>query len=167
MSNVHPQARTSTIFSEQDLKSVNDQINRRWGLIALPCAVLLGVLIFSLFVRIEWLSTASTILIGAILIAAGDLAIKPLRCYRRLLRNVLYGRVHDATLPFVAFSEDVNMVDGVPCRAMTCLDYDSKNRPYERLFYFVAMKKAPELRQGQSVLVRHHDLIVADVVPAE
>lgn len=167
MSNDHPQARPSTIFSEQDLKAVNDQINRRWGLIALPCAALLGVLIFSLFARIEWLSTAATILIGAILIAASDLAVKPLSCYRRLLRNVLYGRVHEATLPFVAFSEDVNMVDGVPCRAMTCLDYDGKNRPYERLFYFVAMKAAPDFKEGDSVCVSHHDLIVADVVPAE
>ena len=167
MSTNRTEPRSSTLFSQQDLDAVNAQISHRWLLIAIPCALLLATLIFSLVVRIEWITTACTILIGVILIAAGDLAIKPLNCYRRLLRNVLFGRVHEATLPFVAFSEDVNMVDGVPCRAMTCLDYDGKNRPYERLFYFVAMKKAPELREGQTVCVSHHDLIVADVVPAE
>ncbi|MBQ7848819.1 MAG: hypothetical protein IJ343_03770 [Clostridia bacterium] len=167
MSNIRTEARKGTVFSEQDLTSLNAQINRRWGLIAIPCVLLLATLIASLIVRIEWITVACTILIGVILIAAGDLAIKPLSCYRRLLRNVLYGRVHEATLPFVAISEDINMVDGVPCRALTCTDYDGKNRPYERLFYFVALKPTPDFREGERVLVRHHDLIVADVIRAE
>lgn len=167
MSTTRPEARSSTLFSQQDLDAVNAQINHRWTLIAIPCAVLLGVMIFSLIVRIEWITVACTILIGAILIAAYDLAVKPLNCYRRTLRDVLFGRIHEATLPFVAFSEDVNMVDGVPCRALTCLDYDAKNRPYERLFYFIALKQTPEFHEGESVLVRHHGLIVTDLLPAE
>lgn len=167
MSNPSVQACTSTVFSPQDLTALNTQINKRWMLIAVPCTVLLSLLIASLIVRIEWLTSFSTILIGIILICSYDLFIKPLNCYRRLLRNVLFGRVHEATLPFVAISEAVNLVDGVPCRAVTCLDIDGKGRPYDRLFYFVALKNFPTFQEGEKVLVKHHDLTIADITPAE
>ena len=92
--------------------------------------------------------------------------MKPLVCYRRHLRNVLYGRVHETVLPFVALSEDVNMVSGVACRAMTCLDYDGKGRPYDRLFYFDCLKQFPDFTEGEMLRVVHHDLVVADVTRA-
>lgn len=158
--------RTSTIYSAKDYETIQAQIRKRWRIVALPCIVLLAVLIWSLTARIEWVTTGCTILIGVILIAAYDLAIKPLDCYRRHLRNVLYSRVHEATLPFVALSEDISMVEGVACRALTCLDYDAKGRPYDRLFYFDCLKQFPEAAEGDMLRVIHHDLVVADVTLA-
>ena len=128
--------------------------------------LLIAVLVYSLMVRIEWLTSGSTILILAGLIAAYDLAIKPLVCYRRHLNNVLHGRVRESTLPFVALGEDVNMVDGVAYRAMTCQDTDGKGRPYDRLFYFDSLKPFPDFAEGEMLHIIHHDLVVADVTRA-
>lgn len=159
-------ARENTIYSPEDLQVIRDQIRMRWIAVAIPCVILLALLIASLVVRVEALTTVCTILIGAILIFCWDLFLKPLNCYRKYLDNVLHGRKHEAVLPFVALSEDVNVVDGVPCHALTCQDTDAKGRPYDRLFYFDAHKDFPAFQEGEMLRVVHHDLIVADVTRA-
>ena len=156
----------SSIYSTQDLKAIQDQIRMRWIAVAVPCALLLALLIVSLVIRAEAVTTICTILIGSILIFCWDLFLKPLNCYRKYLDNVLNGRTHEAMLPFVALSEDINMVDGVPCYALTCQDTDAKGRPYDRLFYFDAHKDFPGFQEGEMLRVIHHDLIVADVMRA-
>ena len=154
---------SSTIYSEKDYEAVSRQLRQRWITVAIPCAILLAVVVWSLIRRLEVVTTVSTILIGIILIAAYDLCIKPLCCYRQLLDTVLHGRTRETTLPFVSISEDVNLVDGVNCRALSCLDYDGKGRPYDRLFYFDALKEFPDFQQGDMLRIVHHDLIVADI----
>lgn len=159
-------ARKTSIYSIEDLNAIRSQIKRRWLAVAIPCVLLLAGIVVSLVFRIEMITTACTILLGVILIFCWDLLIKPLSCYRKHLENVLFGRVHEAKLPFVFLSEEINMVDGVACRMMTCQDIDAKGRPYDRLFYLDAEKSCPEFKEGEMVLVLHHDLIVADVTAA-
>ena len=159
-------ARTTSIYSIEDLDSIRSQIKSRWLAVALPCVLLLAGIVVSLVFRQEIITTACTILLGAILIFCWDLLIKPLNCYRKHLENVLFGRVHAATLPFVFLSEEINVVDGVACRMLTCQDTDAKGRLYDRLFYLDAEKSCPEFKEGEMVLVLHHDLIVADVTAA-
>lgn len=159
-------ARQSTIYSQEDLDAINRQIRQRWLAVAAPCAALLAGVVVSLIFRVEAVTTICTILIGVLLIFCYDLLIKPLCCYRKLLKNVLFGRVHEAKLPFVALSEDVNMVDGVACHQLICEDFDAKGRPYERLFYFDAEKTCPEFQAGDRLHIVHHDLLVADVTRA-
>lgn len=153
----------SSIYSEKDHEAISQQLNHRWTLIAIPCAALLALLIMSLIYRVEWVTSACTVLIGVILIAAYDLAIKPLRCYKRHLHDMLHGRSRETTLPFISISEDISLVDGVNCRAVFCLDYDGKGRPYDRLFYFDALKEFPDFKEGDMLRITHHDLLVADV----
>lgn len=160
------QARESSIYSPADHQAISQQINKRWLFIGIPCALLAAVLVISLIIRLEWLTICSSVAIGAVLIAAYDLTLRPLVCYRRHLNNVLYGRAREATLPFVALSEDVNLVDGVSYRAMTCSDIDGKGRPYDRLFYFDALKPFPDVKEGDMLRVVHHDLVVADITRA-
>ncbi|MGN0794397.1 MAG: hypothetical protein ACI4MG_08020 [Aristaeellaceae bacterium] len=151
------------LYTESDLSSICRQIRKRWRIVCIPCLLLLGILIWSLTQRLEWITTACTILIGGLLIAVFDLAIRPLNCYRKHLDNVLHGRIHAVTLPFVSISEDVNLVDGVAYRSMTCLDVDGKGRPYDRLFYFDAQKQFPDYQEGDQLLIRHHGLLIADI----
>ena len=56
-------SRTSTIYSVKDHDAINRQINKRWRIIAIPCIILLVVLVWSLTARIEWVTTVSTILL--------------------------------------------------------------------------------------------------------
>lgn len=162
-SEIHLQARKSAIYSEQDHSVITGQLKKRWLITAIPCVLLLAVLVYSLIIRQEWLTTTCTILIGGILIAGYDLFIKPIACYRRHLSDVLYGRARESTLPFLAVSEDINLVDGVAYRSVTCQDVDGKGRLYERLFYFDAAKAFPDFQAGDMLRIIHHDLVIADI----
>ena len=151
------------LYTAADMDAITRQIRKRWLLVAIPCALLLAGVIAALILRVEAAATACTILLGVVLIFCWDLLIKPLCCYRRYLDNVLNGKRHDVVLPFIALSEDVNMVDGVACRSLTCTDMDAKGRPYERLFYFDAQKTCPEFDKGEQLCIIHHDLLIVDI----
>ena len=157
---------TPTIYSETDAAAIRQQMNKRWLCLLIPCAVMLAVLVYSLVVRLEWLTCAATIVCGVILIAGYDFAIKPLRCYHKHLNNCLHGRTRECDLPFISLSENVDVVDGVRYRQLLCADEDAKGRPYERLFYFDAEKEFPEAKKGDLMHIVHHDLCVANIYPA-
>jgi len=154
---------SNTIYAETDLTAIRAQKKKRWLALAIPCAVLAAVLVYSLVIRLEWLTSAATILIGVILIAGHDFFVKPLACYEKHLNNCLHGRTRECELPFISLSENVDVVDGVRCRQLLCEDFDAKGRPYERLFYFDAEKQLPDLQPGQTVHIVHHDLMVANI----
>ena len=75
--------------------------------------ILLIPLVAGLLIRVEWMTSVSTILIGVVLIAGYDLAIKPLHCYEQHLNNCLHGRTRECELPFLRLSENIDLVDGV------------------------------------------------------
>ena len=106
------------IYTEADYAAISKQFKKRWLLLAIPCILLLGVLVYSLCVRVEWLTSAATLVIGVILIAGYDFAIKPVQCYMRHLDHCLHGRTRDCELPFIRLSENIDMVDGVSFRQM-------------------------------------------------
>lgn len=152
-----------TIYTEADYTAITQQLKKRWLYLGIPCALLLAAVIYSLCVRLEWLTSAATIIIGVILIAGYDFAIKPLRCYQRHLNHSLHGRTSHCELPFIRLGENVDVVDGVRYRQLLCADIDGKNRPYERLFYFDADKAFPHVKEGDIVHIDHYELSVANV----
>ena len=153
---------STTIYTEADYTAISKQKNKRWLILSIPCVLLLGVVIYSLCIRLEWLTSVATILIGAILIAGHDFAIKPLHCYQRYLNNCLHGRTRECELPFIRLSENIDVVDGVQCHQLLCADVDGKGRPYERLFYFDATKEFPAVKEGDMLHIVHHELAVAN-----
>lgn len=155
----------NTIYSEADYTAIVAQQRKRWLILIIPCVLLATVLVVSLIVRWEWLTSLSTILIGILLIAGYDLFIKPLSCYTRHLRHCLHGRTRECELPFIRLSENIDVVDGVRCRQLLCSDLDAKGRPYERLFYFDAEKTFPQANEGDVLHIVHHDLTVANIYP--
>ena len=151
------------MYTESDLQSVLAQRKRRWAILLIPVAVLAAVLIGSLIVRIEWLTTAMTIIGGALLIAGHDLFIKPLSDYATHVDNMLHGRRREIDLPFASCSEDVSLVDGVRYHALTATDLDEKGKPYERLFYYDAEKPFPSFAPGEMLHIVFHDKEIADI----
>lgn len=151
------------IYSEADYTAIQAQKRKRWLIVCIPCAVLAAVLVISLFIRLQWLTIACTLIIGVLLIAGYDLFIKPLRCYATHLKNCLYGRTHECDLPFLRLSENIDLVEGVRFHQLLASDTDAKGRPYERLFYFDAEKTFPDIQEGDIIHIVHHDLAVADV----
>lgn len=135
------------IYTEADFLAITRQQRKRWLLIAIPRLILLIPLVAGLLIRVEWMTSVSTILIGVILIAGYDLAIKPLHCYEQHLNNCLHGRTRECELPFLRLSENIDLVDGVRYRQLLCSDTDGKGRPYERLFYFDALAEFPQVNR--------------------
>ena len=128
----------SSLFSAQDQAAIRAQLKKRLILVLIPVLALLGAAIYFAIPRNEVVTDVLTIVSLAVLIFCYDLFLKPLRCYQRHLDNVISGRRRAVDLPFLAISDDISLVDGVPYRAMTCTDLDAKGRPYDRLFYFDA-----------------------------
>lgn len=155
-----------TIYAEADYTAIQQQKKKRWYLLLIPCAILLALMIYSLVIRLEWLTVSTTIVIGVLLIAGYDFAIKPLRCYQKHLPNCLHGRTRECELAFIRLSENVDVVEGVSCRQLLLADEDAKGRPYERLFYFDAQKEFPAAKPGDMMHVVHHDLFVANIYQA-
>lgn len=155
----------SSLFSAQDQAAIRAQLKKRLILVLIPVLVLLGAAIYFAIQRNEVATDVLTIVSLSVLIFCYDLFLKPLRCYQRHLNNVISGRRRAVDLPFLAISDDISLVDGVPYRAMTCTDLDAKGRPYDRLFYFDAEMPFPAIAAGETVRVVHHELDVSDVVP--
>ena len=152
----------SSLFSAQDQAAIRAQLKKRLILVLIPVLVLLGAAIYFAIQRNEVVTAVLTIVSLSVLIFCYDLFLKPLRCYQRHLDNVISGRRRAVDLPFLAISDDISLVDGVPY--MTCTDLDAKGRPYDRLFYFDAEKPFPAIAPGETVRVVHHELDVSDVV---
>ena len=156
----------STIYTEADYSAIVKQQRKRWMILTIPCVILAAALVVSLVIRLEWLTAASTIFIGVLLIAGYDLFIKPLHCYERHLKNCLRGRTRECDLPFIRLSENIDVVEGVRYHQLLCADFDAKGRPYERLFYFDAEKAFPQANEGDMLHIVHHDLVVANLYRA-
>ncbi len=159
----HADEHANTLYTESDCTALRSQITKRWICLAIPCALLLAAIILGVCIRNQLLTIGATIAVGTLLIAGYDLAIRPLSCYARHLHTALHGRVRETELPFAAISDDISLVDGLSCRAVTCSDYDAKGRPYDRLFYFDSQKAFPDFQAGEIVRVVHYDLNIADI----
>lgn len=154
------------MYTEQDLNDIRAQQKKRWTILLIPIAFLLAVLIAAVIVRIELLADAATLLIGILLIAGYDLAIKPLHCYEIHLRNVLHGMTHDLDCEFSTFSEDISEVDGVNYYTMTVVCHDEKDKPFDRMFYYDVEKPLPAFAPGQKLHLVYHDHELASVTAA-
>lgn len=153
------------MYTEQDLIAIKSQKNKRWLVLGIPCTVLLIGLIISLIVRIEPLTVALTILMGALLIGGYDLFIKPLRLYQLFLHNVLHGLTREVDCFYQSITTDAEMVDGVDCHTIYVTDHDDEGKPFERIFYYDALKPLPTLTPGQKVHVVFHDRAVVSITP--
>lgn len=154
------------MYSESDLTAIRMQQKKRWALLAIPAGLLLITVVVSFLLRVEWVTTSATILLGVVLIAGHDLLIKPLRDYETHLNNVLHGRTHELTCIFDRFSPEVSVVDGVKYHSIIVLDTDERGKPYERLFYYDCEKPEPDFQKGEAVKVVHHSRELGSIVRA-
>lgn len=155
------------MYTENDLEIIRQQQKKRWIMLTIPAVLLLGVVVYSLFIRVEWLTSGATILLGAMLIFFYEMTIKPLRQYETHLDNCLHGRTREVEGTFAELSPDVSVVEGVKYRAMTLLADTETGDPEERLLYFDLNKPFPELAAGQRLHVVYHDREIASLTPIQ
>ena len=155
------------MYRKEDEAAISAQIRRRWRTVAIPLVLLLAGIIVSIVYRLEAVTMVLTCLWAATLIFCYDLLIKPLLCYRRHLRNCLYGRTRTLDAAFGGFGEEIDLVDGVRYIPMTAWIQDEKGRDADRLFYFDCELPRPDWSSGQLLHITYHDRELVDAVPLD
>lgn len=152
------------MYTEQDLQFIRQQQKKRWILLVIPCVIFLGVMVYSLVARMEWLTALSTILLGCCLVFFYSMTIRPLHCYEVHLHNCLHGRTRQLDGLFESLSPDVSVVDGVKYYSMSVMWTNDDGDVVERLFYWDLEKAFPQVEKGEKVHIVYHDREVADLV---
>ncbi len=151
------------MYTQSDLEQTLAQKKKRWMLLAVPEAVLVAVIVYSLVIRQEWLTSLTSCVAGALLIFVYDLAIKPLSCYARHLQGVLQGRTRTLEGTFKQLDMQPSVVDGVYYRGMIVSAGDPTDEEDDRLFYYDTEKPLPQLQPGDKLRVTYHDREVANL----
>lgn len=151
------------MYTMQDLTAIRAQQKKRLTVMLAPAVLLLGLIVYSVIIRLEWLTSAATVALGVLAIFGYDVLLKPLRCYERLVTDALQGRNHETTGAFDSISPDISVVDGVRYYAMTLIQQDEETGDsYERMLYYDADKPLPALAKGTQLKVRYHDRSITD-----
>ena len=143
------------LYTDQSLAVLNRQLNARLAVLLSGAAVLLGLFIWAMAARIEWLAMAAACLAGCFAVFFADLFCAPLVRYRRLVRTALSGRHHEKALEFCRAEPDSSVVDGVPCRSLIFLGDADKHGDRETMMYWDSELPMPELEPGVSYHVRY------------
>lgn len=150
------------MYTQEDLTSIRLQQRNCWLKLMIPGVILLAGIIVSLIVRIEWLTTVLSCILGCMILFTVEMIIKPLYCYEKHLDGCLNGRRHELEGTFIGMEEEVSLVDGVRYRGLTVHD-DNPETNYERLFYFDLEKPFPDVKEGDKVHVVYHGHELVDL----
>ena len=143
------------LYSEQSFLAVDRQLKRRLVLLFAVVAVLLGIFIWAMVARIEWLAAVSACVAGCFAVFYADIFCVPLVRYRRLVRSALSGRNHERDLEFLRPEPDRSVVDGVACSSLIFLGDPDKHGSREMLLYWDQELPMPELKPGEVYTVRY------------
>ena len=142
------------VYSAEMLASLNGKLKKRWILVGIISALLLAGFVWSVAIRVEWLSIALLALLGVFLIFFIEMFCRPLLDYRKLVVTALSGRSHDRVMEYVRTEPDTSSVDGVSCISLIFLGDADKHGSREQLLYWDEEIPLPALQEGQSYTVR-------------
>jgi hypothetical protein len=142
------------LYSAEMLASLNGKLKKRWILAGVISVLLLAAFVWSVIIRVEWLSIALLALLGIFLIFFIEMFCRPLLDYRKLVVSALSGRSHDRVMEYVRTEPDISRVDGVSCISLIFLGDADKHGSREQLLYWDEEIPLPALREGQSYAVR-------------
>ena len=142
------------LYSAEMLASLNGKLKKRWILVGVISALLLAGFVWSVAIRVEWLSIALLALLGVFLIFFIEMFCRPLLDYRKLVVTALSGRSHDRVMEYVRTEPDTSSVDGVSCISLIFLGDADKHGSREQLLYWDEEIPLPALQEGQSYTVR-------------
>ena len=143
------------LYSEKDLQLLDSQLKKRYIALGAVLAVLLALIVFSLVIRVEWMTMVSVFLFGDAAVFVIDLLCMPIHRYRRLVNNALTGRTHTGTLEFAGVEEGSFRVEGVSCRGLVFLGEPDKHGSREQRYYWDAELPLPDFRPGDQVTLKY------------
>ena len=150
------------MYTKQDFDDLTAQLKKRRLILSLPCILLLGLIVYSLIIRLMWLTIALSILLGIILIFGITMFISPVSVYRRHVDHALYGRVRKTEGCLKEMEETPVWRDGLMLLPLIININDMKNEEDDRLFYYDGRRPLPGWDVGQRLLLTSYDKLITD-----
>lgn len=151
-----------TVYTLQDLEQINAQKKKRLFVLMLPCLLLLAVLVYSLTIRVQWLTTVVTILLGVVLIFGYTVFLSPLICYARHLNHALHGKTRKTSGYLKEVEEEAVYREGLQVKPMMISIDRIESEEDDRLFYWDANLPLPPWQLGQKITLTSYDKLVTD-----
>lgn len=143
------------LYSDKDFVQVSSQLKKRYLLLGIGLAVLLAVFVWTMTIRVEWLSILFFILFFAFAVFVIEMFCLPLHRYKKLLVSALSGRNHTETLEYKETEPDLSVVDGIPCRGLIFLGTPDKHGTREQRFYWDNELPLPPFTSGDQVTLKY------------
>ena len=143
------------LYSDKDLQQISAQVKKRYAVLGVILAVILGLFIYSLIIRKEWMSIVLFALIGFIAVFVIDLFCLPLQRYKKLVLSALSGRTHTESLVYDHAESEPSLVDGVPCLGLIFLGEPDKHGTREQRFYWDEEIPLPAFTPGSMVTLKY------------
>ena len=143
------------LYTDKDLSSLSSQLKKRYTLLGVILAVILGLFIFSLTIRVEWLSVVLFALLFAVAVFFIELFCLPLHRYKKLIQSALSGRTHTDTLVYDHEESEPSLVDGVLCTGLIFLGEPDKHGLREQRYYWDRELPLPDFKPGSQVTLKY------------
>ena len=143
-----------SLYNQDSYDRVDRQLKGRLTVLCAVLAAALGLFIYAMATRTEWLAMVSVCAAGCFAVFFADFFCAPLVRYRRLVRSAVSGRSHEQAMEFARLDPDSSVVDGVPCRSLIFLGEPDKHGSREVLLYWDRELPLPELVPGTVYTVR-------------
>ena len=144
-----------SLYSEKDLRQISGQLKKRFLLLGCGLAVILALLVFSLVIRLQWLTVLSFFLFFSVSVFVIELFCLPLQRYKKLVVSALTGRSHVETMEYKGLESETSIVDGVSCRGVIFLGTPDKHGTREQRFYWDEELPLPDFREGDQVTLKY------------
>ena len=143
------------LYSENDLFSLSSQLKKRYTLLGVILAVILGLSIYSMIIRVEWLSVVLFALLCAVAVFFIELFCLPLHRYKKLVQSALKGRTHTDTLIYDHAEAEPSLVDGVHCTGLILLGEPDKHGIREQRYYWDNELPLPAFNSGDQITIKY------------
>ena len=151
------------MYGENDLLCAKKKEQRALLMLLIPAIILLGGVIWSFAVRIKWLTILLSVLCGCWSVFVHSNLLVPRRAYSRHIDSALHEAGKEAEGRFLRMEETPLERNDVNFYAFY-INVGEKGDPEDdRLFYYDALKAAPDWHSGDRVRVRSYDKFVSSV----
>ena len=143
------------LYSENDLLSLSSQLKKRYILLGVILAVILGLFVYSMIIRVEWLSVVLFALFCSVAVFFIELFCMPLHRYKKLIQSALKGRTHTETLVYDHEEAEPSLVDGVLCSGLILLGEPDKHGIREHRYYWDKEIPCPAFNSGDQITIKY------------
>lgn len=143
------------LYSENDLLSLSSQLKKRYTLLGVILAVIMCLFVYSMIIRVEWLSVVLFALFCSAAVFFIELFCIPLHRYKKLIQSALKGRTHTETLVYDHEEAEPSLVDGVLCSGLILLGEPDKHGIREHRYYWDKEIPCPAFNSGDQITIKY------------